>query len=141
MRLFACVLALTVAAGPALAAEKLVPANATGALEAHRGKPWSEALFTCAGFQTYHTRRLKAAGDPAGAWTAVGKAVDLKNAGIAQLAKDNGMAVEAATPRGTARVDGYAFAVEAEDYGEGDFLSGWNKACDEIWAGYRKAGG
>lgn len=139
MRLVACILALAVA-GPAVAAEKLVPQNATGALEQHRGKPWTEPLFTCAGFHTYDMRRLKGAGDTAGAWAAIGKALDLKTAGVAQLAKDQGISNEAATRQATSQVEAYAFAVEAENYGEADFFPGWNKACAEIWAGYKKAG-
>jgi hypothetical protein len=67
MRLLLPVLALTTAlAGPALAADRLVPANAAGALEAHRGKPWYEPLEPCAGFHIYNARRLDAASDGAG---------------------------------------------------------------------------
>lgn len=142
MRLITLASALTLAAlaQPALAADKLVPQTATGALQAHRGKPWTEPLFTCAGYHTYNLRRLKGAGDSAGAWAAAGKAVDMKTAGIAQLVKDRGMTTEAATARATPLVNNYAMAVEM-GIQDDDFFASWNKACDEIWAGYKKAGG
>ena len=143
MRLMLCTLALAASAlaQPSLAGDKLVPQTAKGALESHRGKPWTEPLFTCGGFHTYNLRRLKGAGDTAGAWDAAGKAVDMKTAGIALLVKDRGMTPDAATAMATKRIEGYAFAVEAEDYGTTDFFPGWNKACDEIWAGWKQFGG
>lgn len=140
-RILAPALLLAALAQPAFAADKLVPQTATGALEGHRGKPWTEPLFTCAGYHTYNLRRLKGAGDTSGAWDAAGKAVDLKTAGAAQYAKDKGVSLDAATATATKRIESYAFAVEAQDYGTTDFFPGWNKACDEIWAGWKKAGG
>lgn len=141
MRMIVCILALSSAiAGPASAADKLVPATATGALEAHRGKPWRTPLFTCAGFHIYDSGRLTDAGDAAGSRKAMQRALEFKDAGARQLVLDQGVAPEVAIAKATRLSDNYATGVGMAIQGD-TFIADWRKACEEIWTGYRKAGG
>lgn len=142
MRLLLPVLALTVMlASPALAADKLVPVNAAGALEGHRGKPWYEPLETCAGFHIYNARRLDAASDGAGYGAAMTRAADYMMPAAKRLSEDQGITftegLEAAKPK----IQDYSMALEITGSGDAAFLAGWTKACDEILAGYKKAFG
>ncbi|MDB5470247.1 MAG: hypothetical protein JWR84_1807 [Caulobacter sp.] len=142
MRLLLPVLVLAAAlAGPALAADKLVPATAAGALEAHRGKPWYEPLETCAGFHIYNSRRLSAAGDGAGYEAAMTRAAEFMMPAAKRISEDQGKTfgegLEAAKPQ----VQNYATALEITATGDAAFISGWTRACDEILAGYKAAVG
>lgn len=132
-------LILVALAQPSLAADRFVPQTAKGALESHRGKPWTEPLFTCAGFHTYNMRRLKGAGETSDAWDALGRVADFKDAGAAQWAKDKGVNAAAAAAQATKASDNYSIAIEMEDLDDAGVRE-WTAACDEIWAGYRKAG-
>ena len=142
MRLLLPALILAAAlASPALAADKLVPPTATGALEAHRGKPWYEPLETCAGFHIYNSRRLSAASDGAGYEAAMTRAADFMMPAAKRISEDQGKTfgegLEAAQPQ----VQDYAMALEMTGSGKPDFIAGWTRACDEILSGYKKAFG
>lgn len=141
MRLFVCTLALAAAfAGPAAAADKLVPETAKGALEAHRGKPWRTPLFICAGFHTYDSGRLNDEGDAAGSWNAMRRGVEFKDAGARQLVQDQGVSAEVAAATATRLTKNHATGIGMAIQGD-TFIADWRKACDEIWTGYKKAGG
>lgn len=142
MRLLLPVLALTTAlAGPALAADRLVPANATGALEAHRGKPWYEPLETCAGFHIYNARRLDAASDGAGYAAAMTRAADFLMPAAKRLSEDQGITFSEGLDRAKPEIQNYSMALEITGSGDAAFIANWTKACDDILAGYNKAVG
>lgn len=138
MRLILCTLALTaIFAGPVLAADKLVPANAAGALGEHKGKPWREPLTNCAGFHTWHGRNLGEAGDNKGSWDEAGKAADFMTAAARRISEDQGQTVDEAMAANKRRVQN---VVTSLDMSEPD-VAGWTKVCQEYLAGYKKAFG
>lgn len=136
MRLILIVaLAAAAVAGPAVAADRLVPDTATGALAEHRGKPWREPLTNCTGFHTWHGRNLEEAGDSKGSWDEAGKAAGFMTAAAERISADQGKTIDEAMAGNKRRVQN---VVTSLDMSTPD-VAGWTKVCQEYLAGYRKA--
>lgn len=127
--------------GPALAAARLVPQTATGALEPYRGEPWYKAMENCAGFHVYNARRLSAASDGAGSEAAMTRAADFMMPAARRISEDGGITFSQGLEVAKPDVQNYATAIEFTASDEPDFITGWTEACDEILAGYNKTFG
>ncbi len=140
MRLFLAALILTsTLASPVFAADKLVPATATGAVGEHKGKPWREPLTNCAGFHAWNGRNMKAAGDTNGAWDEAGKAADFATRAAARISQDQGMTSDQATARNQQDIKNVVTYLDLE-MAPPD-VADWTRHCQEILAGYEKAFG
>ena len=140
MRPLLIALALTATlAGPALAADKLVPAGATGALGEHKGKPWREPLTNCAGFHVWNGRNLKNAGDMNGSWDEAGKAADFMTAAANRISQDEGKTYDQAFAANQTSVKNVVTYLDMEM--SPPDVAGWTSHCQEVLAGYRKAFG
>jgi hypothetical protein len=135
MRLILALALAAAVATPALAADRLVPDTATGALAEHKGKPWRVPLTNCAGFHTWNGRNLGEAGDSDASWNEAGKAADFMIAAARRISEDEGKTVEQATAGNKQRI---LNVVTSLDMSEPD-VAGWTRVCQEYLAGYRKA--
>lgn len=138
-RLLLALILTTALAGPALAADKLIPATATGAVGEHKGKPWREPLINCAGFHAWNGRNLKAAGDTTGAWDEAGKAADFVTRAATRISEDQGITYDQATARNQQSIKGVVAYLDMEMVPPD--VAGWTSHCQDILAGYKKAFG
>ncbi|MDO9336253.1 MAG: hypothetical protein Q7T61_07615 [Caulobacter sp.] len=138
MRLILCPLTLAaVLVGPALAADKLIPATATGAVGEHRGKPWLEPLTNCAGFHAWNGRNLKLAGDTKGAWDEAGKTADFMTAAANRVSQDRSVTYDQAFAGNQRPIKNVMTYLDMEMVPPD--VTDWTQHCQEILAGYRKA--
>lgn len=137
MRLILALSLAALVATPALATDKLIPANATGAIAEHKGKAWREPLTNCAGFHSWNLRRLKAAGDTAGAWAETDKIIAFTDAAAGRISADNGVAVDQAKAENRPRIQNVVNYLDMEI--EPPDPVGWTKVCTEYLAAYRRA--
>jgi hypothetical protein len=139
MRLLLSALVLAaVTAGPALAADQLVPASAAGQLESYRGKPWWEPMLFCAAIYMVEADKAAEAGETAKVDPARTRAAGFFASAATRVSEDQGKSFDEAMVFLRGGLTSRMMAVTYSWHTPAQF-EGSHKACAEMEAGYEKA--
>jgi hypothetical protein len=124
-------------AAPALAADRIVPTDAAGPLEAYRGKPWFEPLLVCAAVYVVEARN---APDAVTAAPAKRRSAEFYAAVATRVSEDRGMTFDQGLEWGRGALNTRIMAVEYQ-WPSADQRAPVEKGCDGIMAAYEKTFG